>query len=74
MPDPLWGVNEQGTRQHAFVERPLFDWRTFIPRALCGKAWSPTNPPAPVEGLDRCRSCERLAGQPTQQQGDASGT
>jgi hypothetical protein len=59
--EPIWGRNEQRTREHAFVERPGFPWRSFKPRALCGRAWSPDRVPQPSPGLSRCGQCERVA-------------
>lgn len=56
----VWGGNEQGTREHAFVERPGFEWRTFKPRAICGNAWSNEFPPIPNSSVPRCLTCTRV--------------
>lgn len=53
----VWGANEQGTREHAFVERPGFEWRSFKPRAICGNARSSDFPPVPMSSVSRCLTC-----------------
>lgn len=58
--EPIWATNEQGTTAHAYIERPLFPWRTYRPRAACGRAWAPDNPPTPDETLRHCLICTRI--------------